>query len=586
MEICVTNEAEIRHGIRVDWNVPIQVRDGSVLLADVFRPVEDGRYPTLLSYGPYAKGLAFQDGYPAQWAGLLRDYPEVAQGTSCDFANWETADPEKWVPHGYVLVRVDSRGAGESPGTIDPWSEEETSDYYDCIEWAGAQTWSTGNVGLAGVSYYAMNQWAVAAAQPPHLKAICPFEGAADFYREAARHGGILSTFLQRWYPVQVINVQHGLGARARKSRATGRGIAGDAELSEQALAANRVDVRGRLLASGLNDHYTRSRSPDLTRINVPVLSCGNWGGQGLHLRGNVEGYLAAGSDQKWLELHGREHWTEFYTDYGVALQRQFFDHFLKGADNGWDKRPPVLLQVRHLDGFVEREEGEWPLARTEWTRFYLDAEASKLSRTLPGRSSSVTFRAMTEKRTFWSDPFEADTELTGPMAAKLFVSSTTTDADLFLAVRLYDPQDKEVLFVGATDPNCPVSLGWLRASQRRLDPDRSLPYRPYHSHDRSEPLEPGAEYELDVEIWPSSIVIPRGYRLALTVSGADYQHDLPEPWPQVYGVPLRGTSVMLHDDPEDRPPAIFDGDTTLFTGANKPASILLPFIPATTGGS
>jgi len=577
----LNESSEIRNGLSVTWNVPIVVRDGTILRADVFRPIKEGRYPTLLSYGPYAKGLAFQDGYPAQWKSLIRDHPEVAKGTTNEFAAWETPDPEKWVPHGYVIVRIDSRGAGQSPGTIDPWSTDEQNDLYDCIEWAADELWSNGNIGLAGVSYYAMNQWTAAAMQPPHLKAICPFEGASDFYRDVVRHGGILSTFLQRWYPNQVIDVQHGLGSRARKSRFTGEGIAGDLDLTDEELNARRVDIHANLLNARFDDDYTKVRSADLTKVKVPLLSCGNWGGQGVHLRGNVEGFIGAASDQKWLELHGREHWTEFYTDYGIKLQRQFFDHFLKGEDNGWDKRPPVLLQVRHIDGFVARQESEWPIARTKWTRFYLDAASMTLTIDAPKAKASVSHKAMSEKLTFWSEPLEEETEITGPMAAKLFVASSSTDADIFIAVRIFDPNNEEILFVGASDPNCPISLGWLRASHRKLDAVRTRPYRPFHTHDVAAPLYPGKEYELDVEIWPSSIVVPKGYRLAMTISGDDYHHDLPEPWPEVYGVPLRGVSVMTHDDPVDRRPETFDGVTTLFTGGDTPASILLPIIPA-----
>ncbi|QDC37777.1 CocE/NonD family hydrolase [Sphingobium fuliginis] len=571
---------EIRNGLCVSWNVPIPARDGTILRADIFRPADGGRCPALLSYGPYAKGLAFQDGYPAQWESLIRDYPEVARDTTTELAVWETPDPERWVPFGYAIVRVDSRGAGQSPGMIDPWSTDESKDLYDCIEWAAAQAWCTGRVGLAGVSYYAMNQWTVAAMQPPHLAAICPFEGASDLYRDGIRHGGILSTFLQRWFPVQVLHVQNGLGSRAPISRMTGTGIAGDVDLSDEELSARRVDIAQLVQEAVFENEYTESRTADLSKITVPLLSCGNWGGQGMHLRGNVEGFLGAGSNQKWLELHGREHWTEFYTDYGVALQRQFFDHFLKGADNGWDKRPPVLLQVRHVDGFVEREEAEWPIARTRWTDFHLDASRLSLSRTALDTEASIGFQALSESVTFWSDPFEEDTEITGPLAAKLFAASTTTDADIFLALRLYDPDRKEVLFVGATDPNCPLSLGWLRASHRKLDAQRSLPYRPFHPHDRAEPLEPGARYELDIEIWPTSIVVPKGFMVAVTISGTDYHHDLPEPWPQVYGVPLRGVSVMTHDDPVDRPAAIFGGVTTIFTGGASRSAIAVPIVP------
>ena len=187
--------AEIRDGMRIDWNVPITVDDGLVLRADVFRPMKDGRYPVILSYGPYAKNLAFQDGYPSAWHRMAEKHPDVTAGSSNLYQSWEVVDPEKWVPHDYACVRVDSRGAGCSPGFIDHFSPRETKDFYDCIEWAGVQPWSNGKVGLNGISYYGINQWYVASLQQPHLAAMCIWEGAADWYRDMTHHGGILSTF-------------------------------------------------------------------------------------------------------------------------------------------------------------------------------------------------------------------------------------------------------------------------------------------------------------------------------------------------------------------------------------------------------
>ncbi|MCL6637936.1 MAG: CocE/NonD family hydrolase, partial [Alicyclobacillus sp.] len=150
-------QTEVRDGMRIDWDVPIAMEDGLVLRADVFRPVEDGQYPVILTYGPYGKGLSFQEGYPRQWKGLVERCPQVLEGSTNKYQNWETVDPEKWVPHGYVCVRVDSRGAGRSPGYLDPFSARETRDLYECIEWAGVQPWSNGKVCLLGISYYAMN---------------------------------------------------------------------------------------------------------------------------------------------------------------------------------------------------------------------------------------------------------------------------------------------------------------------------------------------------------------------------------------------------------------------------------------------
>ncbi|HEX4990471.1 MAG TPA: CocE/NonD family hydrolase, partial [Candidatus Binatia bacterium] len=153
------HRSETRDGMHIDWNVSITMDDEIILSADVFRPIPDGKYPIILSYGPYAKGLAFQDGYPNQWQLMTAEHPGVAAGSTNKYQNWEVVDPEKWVPDGYVCVRVDSRGCGCSPGYIDHFSPRETKDFYNCIEWAGIQPWSNGKVGLNGISYYAINQW-------------------------------------------------------------------------------------------------------------------------------------------------------------------------------------------------------------------------------------------------------------------------------------------------------------------------------------------------------------------------------------------------------------------------------------------
>ena len=181
-------KSEIRDGMRIDWDVPITMDDGVVLRADVFRPVAPGRYPALVSYGPYGKGLAFQDGYKTAWDIMCRENPDAVAGSTNKYQSWEVVDPEKWVPDGYVCVRVDSRGAGRSPGYLCHNGARENKDFHDCIEWTGTQSWCSGKVGLNGISYYASSQWRAAATQPPHLTAICVWEGWVDNYRDSARH--------------------------------------------------------------------------------------------------------------------------------------------------------------------------------------------------------------------------------------------------------------------------------------------------------------------------------------------------------------------------------------------------------------
>jgi hypothetical protein len=575
-------KTETRDGMTIDFDVPITMDDGVVLRADVYRPTADGKYPAILTYGPYAKGLAFQDGYPSAWDRMVEKHPDVAANSTNLYQSWEVVDPEKWVPAGYACVRVDSRGAGRSPGHIDHFSPRETKDFYDCIEWSGVQPWSSGKVGLNGISYYGINQWHVASLQPPHLTAMCIWEGAADWYRDMTHHGGILSTFWANWYDMQVKTVQYGLGTNGPKSRVTGELVCGPETLSEAELARNRCAFGDDIQAHPMDDAYHKARSPQWDKVTVPLLSAANWGGQGLHPRGNFEGYMRAASKDKWLEAHGIEHWTHFYTDYGRELQKRFFDYFLKGEKNGWDQQPKVQLQVRHPgEKFVERQEDEWPIARTQWTKFYFHPEDKTLTTSAPKAATTLTYDAMGDGITFMSEPLAEPMEITGPSAVKLWVSSTTTDADLFIVLRVYAPHGKEVVFQGAIDPHTPIGQGWLRASHRKLDPKLSTPYRPYHTHDEKKPLTSGQKVELDIEIWPTSIVVPAGHQIALTVRGKDYEYA------QATGArlsnfknELKGCGPFLHDDPRDRPPKIFGGKNTLHFAAGQAPYVLLPVIP------
>jgi uncharacterized protein len=573
-------KSEIRDGMKIDWDAPIEMDDGVVLRADIFRPIAEGKHPVILSYGPYAKGLSLQEGYKHAWLRIIKAAPEVLEGSTNKYQNWELFDPEKWVPDGYVLLRVDSRGAGRSPGFLETWSPREAKDIAVCVDWAGVQPWSNGKVGLHGISYYSMNQWQAAPLRPKHLAALCIWEGSSDYYRELCRHGGILSDFYSSWYPRQVTAVQYGVGTRGPKSVVTGEPVAGDDTMTDEQLKKNRADCDGDALRHRLLDDYHQARLPKFEDIEAPLFSSANWGGMGLHPRGNFEGYLRSGSKQKWLEVHGDTHFTLFYARYGQELQKKFFDHFLKGLDNGWDTQPKVLLNVRHPgEKFVQRAENEWPLARTQWTKLYLHSDR-ELDLVPPTDPATITYDTQSDGVSFSTEPMAEELEITGPVAAKLFVSSDTTDADLFLVLRVFDPQGKEVVFIGSNDPRVPVGLGWLRASHRKLDVKESKPYRPWHSHDEIQPLRPGEPVELDIEIWPTSIVVPKGYRLTLSVRGKDYEYDGTDAAVPNAPYAMKGVGPFTHTNPKDRPPMIFGGKNTLHFGGQFAPYVLLPVIP------
>ena len=574
-------KSEIRDGMRIDWDMPIKMDDGLILRADIFRPTHNKKCPVILSYGPYGKGLSFQEGYKTAWEIMERENPDVIRGSSNKYQNWEVVDPEKWVPDDYICIRIDSRGAGRSPGFMDHNNARETKDIHLCIEWAAKQSWCNGKVGMNGISYYASNQWRAAASKPKHLAAICVWEGWNDNYRESNRHGGIACSFRKNWLEMQIKTVQHGVGDRGKRSPITGDTVCGPETLSPEELLKNVSDIWKIVLENEFISDWYKERSANLDRVDIPVLSSANWGGQGLHTRGNFEGFVRSKSKQKWLEVHGGSHWAPFYTDYGVALQKRFFDYYLKGKKNGWKKTAPISLLVRSPgEKFVQRDEKEWPLKRTQWTTLHLNPQGMTFSQDPITENAQITYDMMGDGVTFAFPPQKQEVELTGPMALKLFISSTTVDADIFAVVRIYDKENKEVLFHGALDPKTPVAQGWLRASHRKLDKKKSLPYRPWHSHDQKQALVPGQVYELDVEIWPTCIVVPVGYRIALTIRGKDYEHDGAAAVLSNMKNPMKGCGPFVHDDEVDRPPAIFGGKVTLHMGPKQKANLLLPVIP------
>ncbi len=493
-----------------------------------------------MTHGPYGKDR--------HWADRVQQHARDLGGGP--FINWETPDPETWVPKGYVVVRVDTRGVGASPGLLNPFLRQTAEDYYDAIEWAAGQPWSTGKVGLLGISFYAMNQWTVGALKPPHLAAMVPWEAAADLYRDFMRAGGILNSgFLSWWWPNTVLNVQHG----------------SDGSLSEDERAANRLEsLSDEALEHPLIDSFYTDWMSDLSNIEVPFLSVGNWGNIGLHLRGNIEAFVNASSPQKWLRIVTGDHIHPFYEPENIALEERFLGHFLKGEDTGWSDEPRVMLAIRDGADSTWRGEDDWPIPRTEWTKSFLDAGQLTLRSTAPASESTVSYAALEGSLTFSTSPFEVETEITGPVALRLWLSSATADADVFVRLGQVDREGHEVMGFGPEENAVALTQGWLRASHRKLDPQRSLPYRPYHSHDELQPLTPGEPVALDIEVWATSIVFRVGSRLILEVAG----HEM-------------ASSHFLHHDERDRPADVFGAQNTIHTGPEHPSHLLLPVIPA-----
>ena len=570
--------------MRFMWDVAIPMDDGVELRANVFLPVEGGSYPIIMGMTDYSKDLPFVQGYADAWKAVVAAAPEVAEGSSNKYVAFEAPDPEKWVVHGYGVVVMDSRGIGRSPGLLDPFSVRERKDFSQAIDWVGEQEWCDGSVGTLGMSYLGTVQWLAASEQPKHLKGLIPWEAPNDHLRAIGYHGGIPSSFWRFWTESQVRSVQHGLGTRGPRNEFTGELVCGDVDMSDEELDANAADIYRQVLQHPLEDEFWEGRIPDWDKITAPLLSVTTWGSIGSHIRGNIEGFQRSASAEKWLVTRGSKGtFAALYSDEGLDLQRRFFDHALKGEGDFAATQPKVDLVIRDAEDEVvaRRDESEWPLARTEWTKLYFDPAATTLEPSAPVEEASVAYQADGKGVTLLAAPFEAETEITGPVAAKVWTSSNTTDADIFVALRVFDEQGKEKLFHGLPDPQVPLSSGWLRASQRQLDPERSTPSQPYLTHKTTQPLFPGEVYELDIEIWPTCVVIPAGYRIGLTILGKDFEHDA-EPffWSHPPGILFRGSSMWLHEDRRFRPADIYENEVTIYGGGEHPSHLLLPVIP------
>lgn len=500
--ILVADISAIERETEVERDVGIVLRDGVRLSANVFRPKAEGRYPVVMAFTAYHK-----DETPIQYPDYLRRNatPEYDSGTIRvnKWTPWEAPDPAYWVSQGYAVVIVDSRGYGKSDGVAGVLSIQDRYDFHDAITWAGTQPWSSGNVGLTGVSYLAIAQWIAGANAPDHLKAIMPWEGQSDNFREVLFHGGVPETAFTNFWITRV-------RSKASKTSLPPHRIMRFA--GSRPMLMKRISERS--VPSGIS----------LEDITVPALICASWSDHGMHTRGSFEGFKQISSQQKWLYTHGQPKWDVYYSEEAKAVQTAFFNHFLKGEDNGFAARPAVRLEVReNLSDYTVRFEDAWPLSSTIATPLYL-APGGRLENNASQEVTHKTYDARTGTVTF-RKTFDQDTEITGNMKLKLWVEAQgANNMDLFVAIKKYDQNGDEVTFYGkAGYTKTPVALGWLRVSQRELDRARSTPLQPYLKHERSLKLKRGEVVPVEIEILPSSTLFRAGETLEVAIQGHDH---------------------------------------------------------------
>jgi predicted acyl esterase len=489
-------------------DLPVRMPDGITLRVNVFRPRQPGRYPVVMSAHPYSK-----DGLPKRvpWGYIpAKQYRVIRQPGRVKFSaytGWEAPDPSYWVPRGYVVVNLDVRGFGTSEGVGSLLSEQEASDYAEVIEWAAQQPWSNGKVGLNGVSYLAISQWRVAARQPAHLAAICPWEGWTDVYHDVAFPGGVRETgFMPFW---------------AAMVEAAGR--TSDSFLHE---LSTRPDW----------DDYWRSKTPELEAITTPALICASFSDQGLHTRGSFEAFRRISSKHRYLYTHRAGKWATYYSPEALEVQTRFFEHFLKGVDNGMDTAPPVRLEVRsHAAKVYEvRSIAAWPPPDTKPMTLYLVPDG--LRERPPTEPASAQFTAPDGGLTF-AYRFSRDLQIIGPMTLKLSVDLEAAETHLFVAVRKFS-NGRHVPFEGSFGfGRDAVTKGWQRIAR----PD------------------PGQTASVTVELLPSATYFAQGDTVRLDVQSKWFWRRNP-----LFGV--------YPGDYEPSPP----GTVTLRTGPDHPAYLVV----------
>ena len=581
-----TSRNELRRNIRgivKSTDIRIPLRDGSYVCADVFRPAAPGRHPIVMSKGFYGKSF-YHDCICNEADAIRKEEMEdryfSGNPDGAQYENHETVDTSVWVPEGYVCIRVDARGVCKSPGQQAPFSVQEAEDYYDAIEWAGTQPWSNGNVGLWGMSYLAMATHNVASLQPPHLKAMIAQGTDADIYNEALYGGGIFGAGFWNWW-WKIWSGNNHCGQRPE------------------------TNWMARVLATPFNDPAAYGprgaifMRPDLSKATAPVWIIGPQVGATIHQLGSSETFIHS-TAAKSRRFDFTDAWFPgCYSEKSVAEHMRYFDCWLKGTEINGALEAPVRVQVRTGNGahFVLKE-NEWPIARTQYRRWYLDARPSdwqndgrrhdmlRISEALPAAQSSAEYDAHLELGTptlapsgsnegtprwstgisFVSNPVTEDMVLAGYMKVGLWVESSSADMDVFVSLRILDEQDREIRYESVVLPADPVHIhpvghGFLKVSRRKLDADRSTEYWPVHTHLEKDcaPLKGGEIVPVEVGLNPSTALIRKGCRLRVDV----------QPYSPA-GVPVRAYDKSYHAGAENR----------IYTGPEYPSYLQLPIVP------
>jgi predicted acyl esterase len=512
------NISKRQYGIVAERDVFVPMSDGVNINVDVFRPDGDGKFPALLSMSPYNKEVQSDRIWPGSSSAIH------VRGVINTLI--EAGNTDFFVRRGYVHIIGSARGTGKSGGAFSFIGAREIRDIYEIVEWAAAQPWCNGKVGMLGISYFAANQQPAAALQPPHLKAIFPLFAPTDFYRDVWYHGGILNAaWINAIASLRALDLnaediaaREELGDDAFKeavARALAdRDICANPELADALTNPDGLGngVRVDMVLHPTDCPYWRERAVvDYDAITIPTYVGAAWYTYYMHLPGAFRSWANLKVPKKMAIGPPIPFDRPFYQYHWEILR--WYDHWLKGIDTGIMDEPAVKIWVMGANEWKFAD--DWPVPGTRWIPFSLHHNGI-LSEIEPWPDAlSDSFNYSPSKRgslKYFSPPLVENTEVVGPIALNLYASARTTDVNFFISLWDVDPEGNEAF----------LSRGWLKGSHREVDPERSKPWQPFHPHTNPQPLVPGQVYQFAIEVMPTANLFKRGHRICLKISCAD----------------------------------------------------------------
>ncbi|RAO70427.1 uncharacterized protein BHQ10_006439 [Talaromyces amestolkiae] len=549
------NSRKLPCDILVEHDVGLKVHDGAKIYVDIYRPVDESRkVPAIFSWSPFGKklnGLKFLRMMTPYNMGLK---PNTLSGLE----KFEAIDPADFVLRGYAVINADTRGVGDSDGMCVIMGTQEGEDGYDCIEAIAAKPWCNGNVGMAGNSHLAIAQWFIGQLRPPSLKAIAPWEGCGDLFREQFVRGGIYAGNFFDHISQVMIQGYNGMESFKEMYRRSG----------------------------GVANPYWEDKRPDITKINIPTYITASFS-SALHTMGSIRGFYDVDCPKKWIRFSPYQEWHDIWAvpKYTQELL-SFFDKYLKGIDNDWELTPQIrmtTLRFGDQDAVVDEPIASFPPPQVQDRQLFLLDNGVLNPNGSPSSTSVSTYNSEdgTSHASF-TYTFENKSRLCGIPKAVLYMScDARDDLDVYVVIRKLDKNKKSVLALNVPWDSIPPNsieeipedkatdlllymgpIGMLRASHREIDPSRSMhPNYPFHPHARTQAVPAGEVVKLDIGIFAMSVEYEAGESVQIQVSGQT---------PQIHSFKELKDKLGNQDN---------KGSHKIHFGGEYPSHVILPFV-------